>query len=136
IFFIVFGAMFWSVFKHRRSVGAKAAQFHENTTVEIIWTVVPLVVLVAMAWPATRTMLEMKDASNADYAIKITAYQWRWEYDYQKEGLRYMSNLSTPRDQIEEYDGPGKAKNPDYLLEVDRPMVVPVNKKVRLLVTS
>src|SRR5688572_13500723 len=77
IFFVVFGAMFWSVFKHRRSQGAKAAQFHENTTVEIIWTVVPLVVLVAMAWPATRTMLEMKDASNSDMTIKVTAYQWR-----------------------------------------------------------
>ena len=136
IFFIVFGAMFWSVFKHRRSVGAKAAQFHENTTVEIIWTVVPLVVLVGMAWPATRTMLEMKDASNADMSVKVTAYQWRWEYDYQKEGLRYISNLSTPRDQIEEYEGPGAKKNENYLLEVDRPMVVPVNKKVRLLITS
>ena len=79
IFFIVFGAMFWSVFKHRRSQGAKAAQFHENTTIEIIWTVIPLVVLVAMAWPATRTMLEMKDASNADLSVKVTAYQWRWE---------------------------------------------------------
>src|SRR6185503_7503393 len=82
IFFIVFGAMFWSIFKHRRSAGAKAAQFHENTTVEIVWTVVPLVVLVAMAWPATRTMLEMKDASNSALSIKVTAYQWRWEYDY------------------------------------------------------
>ena len=73
IFFVVFGAMFWSVFKHRRSEGAVAAQFHENTTIEIIWTLVPLVVLVAMAWPATRTMIEMKDASNADMAIKVTA---------------------------------------------------------------
>ena len=136
IFFIVFGAMFWSVFKHRRSQGAKAAQFHENTTIEIIWTVIPLIVLVAMAWPATRTMLEMKDASNADMTIKVTAYQWRWEYDYVQDGVRFNSNLSTPRDQIEEYAGPGKAKNANYLLEVDRPMVVPVNKKVRLLVGS
>ncbi len=136
IFFIVFGAMFWSVFKHRRSVGAKAAQFHENTTVEIIWTVVPLVVLVAMAWPATRTMLEMKDASNADMAIKVTAFQWRWEYDYQQENFKYLSNLATPRDQIDERAGPGAKKNENYLLEVDRPMVVPVGKKVRLLITS
>src|SRR5687768_798277 len=136
IFFIVFGAMLWSVFKHRRSVGAKAAQFHENTTIEIIWTVVPLIVLVAMAWPATRTMLEMKDASNADMTVKVTAYQWRWEYDYLQEGVRFNSNLSTPRDQIEEYSGPGKKKNENYLLEVDRPMVVPVNKKVRLLIAS
>ena len=136
IFFIVFGAMFWSVFKHRRSVGAKAAQFHENTTIEIIWTVVPLIVLVAMAWPATRTMLDMKDASNADMTVKVTAYQWRWEYDYLQAGLRFNSSLSTPRDQIEEYAGPGKKKNENYLLEVDRPMVVPVNKKVRLLIAS
>lgn len=136
IFFLVFGTMFWSIFKHRRSVGAKAAQFHENTTVEIVWTVVPLVVLVAMAWPATKTMLAMKDASNPDISVKVTAYQWRWEYDYIQDGVRFNSNLSTPRDQIEEYNGPGKKKNENYLLEVDRPMVVPVNKKVRLLVTS
>jgi cytochrome c oxidase subunit 2 len=136
IFFIVFGAMFWSVFKHRRSQGAVAAQFHENTTIEIIWTLVPLIVLVAMAWPATRTMLEMKDASNADVAIKVTGYQWRWDYDYQQEGLHFVSNLATPRDQIEERDGPGKPKGEHYLLEVDRPMVVPVGKKVRLLITS
>jgi cytochrome c oxidase subunit 2 len=136
IFFIVFGAMFWSIFRHRKSVGAKAAQFHENTTIEIIWTVVPLVVLVSMAWPATRTMLEMKDASNADMSIKITAYQWRWEYDYQQEGLRFLSSLATPRDQIDERAGPGAKKNENYLLEVDRPMVVPVGKKVRLLITS
>ena len=136
IFFLVFGAMFWSIFKHRRSVGAKAAQFHENTTVEIIWTVVPLVVLVAMAWPATRTMIEMKDASNADLSIKVTAYQWRWEYDYLQDGVRFFSNLATPHDQIEEFHGPGKKKNENYLLEVDRPVVVPVNKKVRLLITS
>ncbi len=136
IFFIVFGAMFWSIFKHRKSAGAKAAQFHENTTIEIIWTIVPLVVLVAMAWPATRTMIEMKDASNADMSIKITAYQWRWEYDYQQDGLKFISNLSTPRDQIDERSGPGAKKNENYLLEVDRPLVVPVGKKVRLLITS
>lgn len=136
IFVIVFGAMFWSIFKHRRSMGAQPAQFHENTTVEIIWTMIPLVVLVAMAWPATKAMLDMKDASNADMAIKITAYQWRWEYDYQQEGLRYVSNLATPRDQIEEYHQVGAKKNENYLLEVDRPLVVPVGKKVRLLITS
>ena len=136
IFFIVFGAMFWSVFKHRRAAGAKAAQFHENTTVEIVWTVVPLVVLVAMAWPATRTMLEMKDASNADMSIKVTAYQWKWEYDYQQDGVKFFANLSTPRDQIEEYSKPGAKKNDNYLLEVDNAMVVPVNKKIRLLITS
>jgi len=136
IFIIVFSAMFWSIFKHRRSAGAKAAQFHENTTIEVIWTIIPLVVLVGMAWPATKTMLEMKDASNADMAIKVTAYQWRWEYDYQQEGFKYISNLSTPRDQIDERGGRGAPKNENYLLEVDRPMVVPVGKKVKLLITS
>ncbi len=136
IFFIVFGVMFWSIFKHRRSMGAKAAQFHENTTIEIIWTLIPLVVLVVMAIPATSTMIQMKDASNADMSIKITAYQWRWEYDYQQDGVRFFSSLATPRDQIEEYAGPGKKKNENYLLEVDRNLVVPVGKKVRLLVTS
>jgi cytochrome c oxidase subunit II len=136
IFVIVFSAMFWSIFKHRRSKGAKAAQFHENTTIEVLWTIVPLVVLVGMAWPATKTMLAMKDSSNSDMSIKVTAYQWRWEYDYQQEGLRFISNLATPRDQIDERDGPGPKKNENYLLEVDRPMVVPVGKKIRLLITS
>jgi cytochrome c oxidase subunit 2 len=136
IFFVVFGAMFWSILKHRRSVGAKAAQFHENTTIEVIWTIVPLVVLIAMAWPATRTMIEMKDASNADMSIKVTAYQWRWDYDYQQDGVHFISNLSTPRDQIDNYHEAGAQKNENYLLEVDRPLVVPAGKKVRLLVTS
>jgi cytochrome c oxidase subunit 2 len=136
IFFIVFGAMFWSIYKHRRSKGAKAAQFHENTTIEVIWTIIPFLVLIGMAYPATKTMLEMKDPSGADMAVKITAYQWRWEYDYQQDGVRFFSNLATPRDQIDNYDGPGAPKTDNYLLEVDRPMVVPVGKKVRLLVTS
>ncbi|HZZ94053.1 MAG TPA: cytochrome c oxidase subunit II [Usitatibacter sp.] len=136
IFFVVFGAMFWSIFKHRKSAGAKAAQFHENTTIEIIWTIVPLVVLIAMAWPATRTMIEMKDASSADMSIKVTAYQWRWDYDYQQDGVHFISNLSTPRDQIDNYHGEGAPKEANYLLEVDRPLVVPAGKKVRLLITS
>ncbi len=136
IFIIVFGAMFWSIYKHRRSMGAKAAHFHENTVVEVIWTIIPFVILVAMAIPATRTVLEMKDASNADISIKATGYQWKWEYDYQQDGIRFLSSLSTPRDQIEEYDKPGAKKGEHYLLEVDRPMVVPVGKRVRLLITS
>ena len=137
IFFIVFGAMFWSIFKHRKSVGAKAAQFHENTTIEIIWTIVPFVILIGMAYPATRTVLDMKDASNADISVKVTAYQWKWEYDYQQDGVKFLSHLATPRDQIEEYGGKqGAKKNENYLLEVDQPMVVPVGKKVRLLITS
>src|SRR5947207_2082530 len=90
IFFIVFGAMFWSIFKHRRSLGAKAAQFHENTTIEVIWTIVPFIILIGMAYPATRTVLEMKDASNADMSRKVTAYQWKWEYDYQQDAIRFF----------------------------------------------
>ncbi len=136
IFVIVFGAMFWSIYKHRRSMGAKAAQFHENTTIEVIWTIVPFLILIGMAYPATKTVLDMKDASNADMSVKVTAYQWKWEYDYQQDGIRFYSNLATPRDQIDERGGPGAAKNDNYLLEVDNPMVVPVGKKVRLLITS
>jgi cytochrome c oxidase subunit 2 len=137
IFVIVFGAMFWSVFKHRRSAGAKAAQFHENTTIEIIWTIVPFVILIGMAYPATKTVLDMKDTANADMSIKATGYQWKWEYDYQQDGVKFLSNLATPRDQIEERGGKtGAPKNDNYLLEVDNPMVVPVGKRVRVLITS
>jgi len=136
IFVVVFGAMFYSIFKHRKSVGAKAAHFHENTTVEVIWTVIPFLILVGMAYPATKTVLEMKDASNPDLTIKVTAYQWAWEYDYLQDGVKFNSLLSTPRSQIEEWEKKGEKKNPDYLLEVNNPMVVPVGKKVRLLVTA
>src|SRR5688572_15583322 len=136
LFVVVLWAMFCSIYKHRRSIGAKAAQFHENTPIEEIWTIIPFVILIGMAYPATVTVLNMKDASNSDISIKVTAYQWKWEYEYQQEGLRFLSNLSTPRDQIEEYRSPGAKKNENYLLEVDRNMVVPVGKKVRLLITS
>src|SRR3979409_34059 len=101
IFVIVFGAMFWSIFKHRRSVGAKAAQFHENTTIEVIWTIVPFIILIGMAYPATKTVLDMKDASNSDISVEIIAYQWKWEYKYLQEGVRFFANLSTPREQID-----------------------------------
>ena len=136
IFVIVFGAMFYSIFTHRKAAGAKAAHFHENTTVEIIWTVIPFVILIGMAYPATKTVLEMKDASNPDLTIKVTAYQWAWEYDYLQDGVKFASLLSTPRAQIEEWEKKGDKKNENYLLEVDKPMVVPAGKKVRLLVTS
>lgn len=136
IFVIVFGAMFYSVFKHRKSAGAKAAHFHENTTVEVVWTVIPLLILIGMAYPATKTVLDMKDASSPDLTIKVTAYQWAWEYDYLQDGVKFNSNLATPRAQIEEWEKAGASKNKDYLLEVDNAMVVPVGKKVRLLVTA
>ena len=103
----------------------------------MIWTIVPFVILIGMAYPATKTVLDMKDASNADMSIKVTAYQWKWEYDYLQDGVKFFANLATPRDQIDERDGKkGAPKNENYLLEVDNPMVVPVGKKVRLLITS
>jgi cytochrome c oxidase subunit 2 len=136
IFVVVFGTMFYSVFTHRKAAGAKAAHFHENTTVEVIWTVIPFLILIGMAYPATKTVLEMKDASSPDLTIKVTAYQWAWEYDYLQDGVRFNSLLSTPRTQIEEWQKQGDKKNADYLLEVNNPMVVPAGKKVRLLVTS
>jgi cytochrome c oxidase subunit 2 len=133
IFVVVFGVMFYSIFKHRRSKGHEAHQFHENTGVEIFWTIVPFFILVGMAVPATTTILNMKDAkAGADMTIKVTGYQWKWGYDYLEEGISFFSTLSTPREQIE-----GKApKSENYLLEVDNPMVVPTGKKVRVLLTA
>ena len=132
IFVGVFGTMFYSLWKHRKSVGHKAEQFHENTTVEIAWTVVPFLILVCMAWPATKTVLAMKDTSNPDMTVKATGYQWKWRYDYLNEDIGFYSNLATPRDQIENR----APKDEHYLLEVDNPLVVPVGKKVRILVTA
>lgn len=132
IFVLVFGTMFYSLLKHRKSVGHKAAQFHENTTVEIIWTVIPFIILMGMAFPAAKVVIDMKDTSNPDMTIKITGYQWKWGYDYLNDGVSFYSMLSTPRDQIN-----GTApKDAHYLLEVDKPMVVPVGKRVRLLITA
>lgn len=132
IFIVVFGTMFYSLFKHRKSVGHKAAHFHENTTVEIIWTVIPFVILVGMAYPAAKVVIEMKDTSNPDMTVKITGYQWKWGYDYLNDGVHFYSTLATPRGQIEGTE----AKDAHYLLEVDEPMVVPVGKRIRLLVTA
>ena len=132
IFFVVFGVMGYSIYAHRKSKGHVAEQFHENTTVEIIWTVIPFIILMLMAWPATKTVLSMKDASAADLTVKITGSQWKWNYDYLNDGFGYFSELATPYAQIENLE----KKNEHYLLEVDRPLVVPVNKKIRLLITS
>jgi cytochrome c oxidase subunit 2 len=141
IFVGVFGAMFYSVIKHRKSVGHKAEQFHENTTIEILWTVIPFFILIGMAWPATQTVLAMRDTSSPDMTIKITGYQWKWGYEYLKgegdlsgvaDGVQFYSVLSTPYDQI--YGNAPKGEH--YLLEVDNPLVVPVGKKVRLLITA
>ncbi|MDZ7596488.1 MAG: cytochrome c oxidase subunit II [Thiobacillus sp.] len=132
IFIVVFGAMFYSLLKHRKSVGHKAAHFHENTTVEVIWTVIPFVILMGMAYPAARVVIDMKDTTNPDMTIKITGYQWKWGYDYLNDDISFYSMLSTPREQI--YGAAEKGEH--YLLEVDEPMVVPVGKRVRLLITA
>ncbi len=132
IFIGVFGVMFWSIYKHRKSVGHAAAQFHENAMVEIVWTVIPFLILLFMAWPATRSILSMKDTSAPEITVKVTGYQWKWGYDYLQEGFGFYSNLATPLAQIENRAPKGE----HYLLEVDRPMVVPVDTKVRVLITA
>ena len=135
VFIAVFSVMFYSIFKHRKSRGAKPATFHESTTVEVIWTIIPFVILIGMAIPATRTVLAMKDTSEAEMTIKVTGYQWKWGYDYLKgegEGISFYSNLATPYTQIHN-EAP---KGPDYLREVDNPLVIPAGKKIRVLTTA
>ncbi|MBI3068729.1 MAG: cytochrome c oxidase subunit II [Betaproteobacteria bacterium] len=132
IFFVVFGTMTYAIIKHRKAAGHRAEQFHENTTVEIIWTIIPFLILIGMAYPATKTVLAMKDTSSPDMTIKATGYQWKWGYDYLNEGISFYSSLATPREQIE-----GKApRGEHYLLEVDNPLVVPTGKKIRLITTA
>jgi len=131
---VVYGAMFYSILKHRKSVGYKAANFHHSTMVEIIWTTIPFLILIGMAYPATKTVIAMKDTSASDITVKVTGYQWKWEYDYQQDGFKFMSVLSTPRDQLDVASKAAKSEH--YLLEVDNPMVVPVGKKIRLLLTA
>jgi cytochrome c oxidase subunit 2 len=136
IFIAVFGVMFYSILKHRKSLGHKAASFHESTAVEIAWTVVPFIIVIMMALPATRTVVEMKDTSNADLTIRATGMQWKWGYEYLRgegQGINFLSNLSTPREQVVD---PTKVKNDNYLIEVDNEVVVPVNKKVRIVLTA
>ncbi|MCU6435033.1 cytochrome c oxidase subunit II [Undibacterium sp. Jales W-56] len=140
IFIAVFGVMFYSILKHRKSVGHKAASFHESTSVEIAWTIVPFIIVIAMALPATRTVVAMKDTSNADITIKATGMQWKWGYDYLKgdgEGISFLSTLSTPRSQVGAPGvAPTEARGDNYLLEVDNEVVVPLNKKVRIITTA
>ncbi|CAN7515114.1 cytochrome c oxidase subunit II [Trinickia sp. LjRoot230] len=135
IFIGVFGVMFYSMFAHRKSKGHKAANFHESTTVEIIWTIVPFVIVVLMALPATRTVVAMKDTSNADVTIKVTGYQWKWGYEYVKglgDGISFVSTLTTPRSEVN-----GQAPISDtYLQAVDNPLVVPVGQKIRIITTA
>ncbi|MDX3907143.1 MAG: cytochrome c oxidase subunit II [Pigmentiphaga sp.] len=135
IFLGVFSVMFYSIWAHRKSRGAKPASFHESIGVEVAWTVIPFLIVIGMALPATKTVVAMKDTSNADLTVKATGYQWKWGYDYlngQGEGISFLSNLATPPEQL--YGAEPKGDN--YLLEVDNPLVVPVNKKIRVITTA
>ncbi|WP_083181574.1 cytochrome c oxidase subunit II [Vibrio scophthalmi] len=129
---IVFGAMFYSIFKHRKSKGAVAAHFHESTKVEIIWTVIPIIILIAMAIPATKTLVAMEDTTQSDLTVKITGSQWKWHYSYFGEEVEFFSLLATSQKQIDGIE----AKGAHYLLEVDNPLVLPINRKIRFLMTS
>jgi cytochrome c oxidase subunit 2 len=136
IFIGVFGVMFYSIIKHRKSKGHKAAHFHESVKVEIAWTVVPFIIVIFMALPATKTVVAMKDTSSADLTIKATGMQWKWGYDYLKgegEGISFLSTLDPAQ---REMSDAGKPSGDDYLLKVDHPLVVPVDKKVRIITTA
>ena len=135
---VVFGVMFYSMYHHRKSRGAVADDFHESTKLEVIWTAIPFAILVIMAIPATQVLIQMYDASDSDIDIKVMGYQWKWSYEYlgqdlgNGDNLAFFSNLSTPREEVyNEVD-----KNPNYLLEVDEPLVIPANKKVRFLISA
>lgn len=128
----VFGVMFYSIFKHRKSKGHQAAQFHESTLVEVIWTVIPFAILIAIAVPATKALISLHDVQDADMTIKVTGYQWKWKYDYLDENISYFSTLKTPLAEIKNK----QPKDEHYLLEVDNEVVIPINKKVRFLITG
>jgi len=129
---IVFGILIYAMIKHRKSAHGKAADFHSSTKLEILWSIIPFIILVAMAIPATIVMMRMSDNSKADINIKVVGYQWKWKYEYLDQGISFFSKLSTPKAQLT-----GKEKkNKWYLLQVDKPLVVPIHKKIRFLVTS
>jgi len=137
IFVAVFGVMFYSIFKHRKSKGAVSANFHESVAVEIAWTVVPFLIVIGMALPATKVVVAMKDTTNADLTIKATGYQWKWGYDYLKgegEGIGFLATLDTAQREASDSGKPEPVDN--YLLKVDNPLVVPVDKKVRIITTA
>jgi cytochrome c oxidase subunit II len=137
IFLGVFGVMFYSIFKHRKSKGAKSANFHESTTVEIVWTIVPFIIVIGMALPATKVVVAMKDTSAADLTIKATGMQWKWGYDYlngEGQGIGFVSTLDAAQREASDSGKPPQVD--DYLLKVDNPMVVPVDKKIRIITTA
>ena len=140
IFVAVFAVMFYSIWKHRKSVGHKAASFHESTTVEIMWTLVPFLIVIAMAVVATKSVVEMKDTTAADLTIKVTGMQWKWGYDYlagEGAGIGFVSTIDAEQRELSNQGGPKAGQNvDDYLLKVDYPLVVPVHKKIRLITTA
>lgn len=129
---IVFGVMIYSIIYHRKSVGAAPATFHDNNRLEILWSIIPFLILIALAIPATKVLMQLEDSSDSDLTIKVVGYQWKWQYQYLNEGISFFSSLSTPFAQIQNQHPKGQW----YLLEVDKPLVVPVHKKIRFLVTS
>lgn len=134
---VVFGAMIYSIMYHRKDKGVTPATFHESTTVEIIWTVIPVIILVALAIPAAQALVKIEDSSNADMTIKVTGYQWKWKYDYDEEGISFFSNLAEPSRKASALgSGIDPTTVDNYLLEVDNPVVIPVGKKVRFLFTA
>ncbi|HEX2544062.1 MAG TPA: cytochrome c oxidase subunit II [Ramlibacter sp.] len=138
IFLLVFSVMFYSIYKHRKSVGHKPANFHESVTVEVIWTLIPFIIVIVMALPATKVLVATKDTSNADVTIKATGYQWKWGYDYltgDAQGVSFLSTLDSTHREISNAGAQGAVPT-DYLLKVDNPLVVPVNKKVRIITTA
>ena len=138
IFIGVFAVMFYSMWKHRKSQGAKAANFHESVTVEVVWTVIPFIIVILMALPATKVLVAQKDTTNADITIKTTGYQWKWGYDYLKgegEGIAFLSTLDSSHRAMSNSGDVSQAPA-DYLLKVDNPMVVPVGQKIRIITTA
>lgn len=134
---LVFGAIFYSIWKFRKSQGAVAAQWHESTTVEVAWTLIPLLVLIAMAVPATKALIMMEDVSNADMTIKVTGYQWKWHYDYIDDGVSFYSTITQDSNEARTLNsGIDPSTIDNYLLDVDNRVVVPVNKKIRFLTTA
>ena len=133
---VVFGAMFWSMFFHRKSKGHVPATFHESTKVEILWTVIPIIILIAMAVPATKTLIDIENNDDSDLTILVTGSQWKWHYRYFDSDVEFYSVLSTPKEQWDNLSGTGAEKGENYLLEVDKQLVIPTNKKVRFLITS
>ena len=138
IFVGVFGVMFYSIWKHRKSRGAKAANFHESVTVEVVWTIVPFIIVILIALPATKVLVAQKDTTNADLTVKVTGYQWKWGYDYingEGEGLGFISTLDSSHRAMSD-SGDVRNAPVDYLFKVDNPLVVPVGKKVRVITTA